>query len=156
MAVRSSRCKYAPECVSPSTVYAGVCAGCPPWDGWVSADDQEWLRWQPAIGPAPLGPARDVHCAPWTPRGGASPLSTASRRCGRRFPDHDHRLTDRLIVDALAPCLTRNLIVLVKLPEQPDAVFAMVAGYGDEFIEDTDLVLRSCPSWRSSGSDLSV
>ena len=57
------------------------------------------------------------------------------------FPDHDHRLTDRLIVDALTPCLTRNLVVLVKLPEQPDAVFAMVAGYGDEFIEDTALVL---------------
>ena len=72
------------------------------------------------------------------------------------FPDHDHRLTDRLIVDALAPCLTRNLVVLVKLPEQPDAVFAMVAGYGDEFVEDTALVFRSCPSRRSSGSDLSV
>lgn len=33
----------------------------------------------------------------------------------------------------------------MKLPKQPDAVFAMVAGYGDEFIEDTALVFLGGP-----------
>ena len=33
----------------------------------------------------------------------------------------------------------------MKLPEQLDAVFAMVAGYADEFIEDTALVFLGGP-----------
>ena len=51
------------------------------------------------------------------------------------------RLSDRLIVNALATCLTRNIVVLAKLTEQPDAVFAMVSGDRNELVKDTALVL---------------
>ena len=57
------------------------------------------------------------------------------------LPDHDHRLTDRLVVDA--PTLDHRLFLLsvAGLAQQPDAVLAVVAGYGDELIEDPTLVL---------------
>ena len=55
--------------------------------------------------------------------------------CG--FPDHDHRLADRLVVDASALFCRRLLLsVVAGLPQQPDAVLAMVAGHRDELVED--------------------
>ena len=49
------------------------------------------------------------------------------------FPDHDHRL----VVDASALFYRRLLLsVVAGLPQQPDAVLAMVAGHRDELVED--------------------
>ena len=46
------------------------------------------------------------------------------------FPDHDHRLADRLVVDASALFCRRLLLsVVAGLPQQPDAMLAMVAGH---------------------------
>ena len=46
------------------------------------------------------------------------------------FPDHDHRLADRLIVDAPALFYRRlPLSVVAGLPQQSDAMLAMVAGH---------------------------
>ena len=56
-------------------------------------------------------------------------------------PDHDHHLSDCLIVYALVPCPTRNVVVLVNLAEQLDTVFAMVSGDRDELVEDQALVI---------------
>ena len=58
------------------------------------------------------------------------------------FPDHDHRLSDRLVVDPSA--LFHRLLLLsvvAGLPQQPDAILAMVAGHRDELVEDLALVL---------------
>ena len=53
------------------------------------------------------------------------------------FPDHDHRLADRLIVDASALFYRRLLLsVVAGLPQQPDAVLAMVAGHRDELVQN--------------------
>ena len=53
------------------------------------------------------------------------------------FPDHDHRLADRLIVDAPALFYRRLLLsVVAGLPQQPDAMLAMVAGNRDELVQD--------------------
>ena len=58
------------------------------------------------------------------------------------FPDHDHRLADRLVVDASALFYRRLLLsVVAGLPQQPDAMLAMVAGHRDELVEDPALVL---------------
>ena len=46
------------------------------------------------------------------------------------FPDHDHRLADRLVVAASALFYRRLLLsVVAGLPQQPDAVLTMVAGH---------------------------
>ena len=45
------------------------------------------------------------------------------------FPDHDHRLPNRLVVDPSALFYRRLLLsVVAGLPQQPDAMLAMVAG----------------------------
>ena len=45
------------------------------------------------------------------------------------FPNHDQRLADRLVVDPSALLYRRLLLsVVAGLPQQPDAVLAMVAG----------------------------
>ena len=44
------------------------------------------------------------------------------------FPDHDHRCSDELIVNAPSPYGTRCVLIIVKLPKQPDAVLAMAPG----------------------------
>ena len=45
------------------------------------------------------------------------------------FPDHDHRCSDGLIVDASAAHGTRCAFIVVRFPKQPDAVLAMVSGH---------------------------
>ena len=46
------------------------------------------------------------------------------------FPDHDQRLADRLIIAAPALFYRRlPLSVVAGLPQQPDAMLAMVAGH---------------------------
>ena len=57
------------------------------------------------------------------------------------FPDHDHRLLDRLIVDPPALGGTPRVLIIVHSPQQPDAVLAMVSGDRDELVEDPALVL---------------
>ena len=53
------------------------------------------------------------------------------------FPDHDHRLADRLVVDASALFCRRLLLsVVAGLPQQPDAMLAMVAGHRDELVQN--------------------
>ena len=53
------------------------------------------------------------------------------------FPDHDQRLADRLIVDASALFYRQLLLPIVAgLPQQPDAMLAMVAGHRDELVQD--------------------
>ena len=64
----------------------------------------------------------------------------------RSFPDHDHRVSDRLVVDA--PTLDpRHLVLRVPgLSQQPDAVFPVVTGDCDELVENKALVLSGrCP-----------
>ena len=47
-----------------------------------------------------------------------------------RFPNHDQRLSHRLVVDASALFYRRLLLPIVTgLPQQPDAMLAMVAGH---------------------------
>ena len=46
------------------------------------------------------------------------------------FPNHDQRLADRLVIDASALFCRRLLLsVVAGLPQQPDAMLAMVAGH---------------------------
>ena len=53
------------------------------------------------------------------------------------FPNHDQRLTNRLVVDPSAPFYRRLLrSVIAGLPQQPDAMVAMVAGHRDELVQD--------------------
>ena len=53
------------------------------------------------------------------------------------FPDHDQRLSNRLVVAASALFCRRLLLsVVAGLPQKPDAVLAMVAGHRDELVED--------------------
>ena len=56
------------------------------------------------------------------------------------FPDHDHRFSNGRIVDALASCRTRCILIIIELAEQPDAVLAVVAGNRDELVQDSTLV----------------
>ena len=57
------------------------------------------------------------------------------------LPGQDHRLTHHLVVDAPALDHWQFLPSVAGLSQQPDAVLAVVAGNGDEFIEDPALVL---------------
>ena len=51
------------------------------------------------------------------------------------FPDHDQRLPNRLVVDPSALFYLRLLIsVVTGLPQQPDAVLAVMTGYCDELV----------------------
>ena len=59
----------------------------------------------------------------------------------RCLPDQDHRLPDRLVVDAPPPDYSDFLAGVFALGQQPDAVLAMVTRHGDELIEDSALVL---------------
>ena len=59
----------------------------------------------------------------------------------RCLPGQDHRLTDRLVVDAPPPDYSNFLAGVFRLGQQPDAVLAMVTRNGDELIEDPALVL---------------
>ena len=73
------------------------------------------------------------------------------------FPDHDHRFPDGLIVNAPAFHQTCCIFVVVKIPDQPDAVLAMVSGDRDELVEDPALVLFGrAPVWKSTGNGLVV
>ena len=46
------------------------------------------------------------------------------------FPNHDQRLSNRLVVDASALFYRQLLLSIVAgLPQQPDAMLAMVAGH---------------------------
>ena len=46
------------------------------------------------------------------------------------FPNHDQRLTNCIVVDASAPFYRGLLLPIVAgLPQQPDAMLAMVAGH---------------------------
>ena len=67
-------------------------------------------------------------------------LQTLAADAVRSLPDQDHRLTDRLVVDA--PTLDHRLLLpsIAGPPQQPDAVLAVVAGYGAELVEDPTLV----------------
>ena len=57
------------------------------------------------------------------------------------FPDHDHSFSDGRIVDALASCRSRRVLIIVKLAEQPDAVLAVASGNRNELVQDPALVL---------------
>ena len=53
------------------------------------------------------------------------------------FPNHDQRLSHRLVVAASALFCRRLLLPIVaELPQQPDAMLEMVAGHRDELVED--------------------
>ena len=66
------------------------------------------------------------------------PPSAACRRSPiSGFPDHDQRLSNRLVVDAPALFYRRLLLsVVAGLPQQPDAMLAMVAGHRDELVQN--------------------
>ena len=69
------------------------------------------------------------------------------------FPDHDQRLADRLIVDAPALFYRRLLLsVVAGLPQQPDAMLAMVAGHRDELVQDLAFLLWICGTRYDDGS----
>ena len=57
------------------------------------------------------------------------------------FPDYDHRLSHRLIINAPASYRTRCIFTAAELSQQPDAVLAVVSSYGNELIKDPALVL---------------
>ena len=53
------------------------------------------------------------------------------------FPNHDQRLADRLVVDASALFCRRLLLsVVAGLPQQPDAVLAVMTGYREELVQN--------------------
>ena len=56
------------------------------------------------------------------------------------FPDHDHRFSHSLIVDATASHGVRCAFIVVRFPKQPDPVLAVVSGDRDELVEDPALV----------------
>ena len=87
------------------------------------------------------GRGRGGHGAPWTPPGGQRRLQSLPADPVGGFPDHDHRLSDGVIVDAPASHGMRCAFIVVKSPKQPDAMLAMVAGHRDELVEDPALVL---------------
>ena len=58
------------------------------------------------------------------------------------FPEHDQRLTNRLVVDPSALfCRQLGLSVVAGLPQQPDAMLAMVAGDRDELVQNPAFLL---------------
>ena len=53
------------------------------------------------------------------------------------FPNHDQRLTNRLVVDPSALFYRRLLrSVIAGLPQQPDAMLKVVAGHRDELVQN--------------------
>ena len=58
----------------------------------------------------------------------------------RGFPDQDHHLTHRLVVDPPPTDRTNLVHAVVALAKQPDAMLAVVAGYRDELIQDLALI----------------
>ena len=53
------------------------------------------------------------------------------------FPNHDHRFSHGLVVDPSALFYRRLLLsVVAVLPQQPDAVLAVVAGNRDELVQN--------------------
>ena len=57
------------------------------------------------------------------------------------LPDHDHHLSHRFIVKAPVAPRTQRAFIIVRSPQQPNGVLAVMAGYGHEFVEDAGLIV---------------
>ena len=65
-------------------------------------------------------------------------LPTDAVRC---FPRQDHRLPNRLVVDAPSFDYTRLPADVLALGQQPDAMLAVMTRNRDELVEDPALIL---------------